>query len=147
MGKLLGIDYGNQWFGLALSDPTQTIARPLDVVRGQEDLWKRLENLIAEEDIESLVLGLPRNMDGSLGPKAREALAFKEVLETRSGLAVEMWDERLTTVQAERALRAGGMSRTGRRERVDKVAAQILLQNFLDNRARLESADDGDRTT
>jgi len=136
MARRIGIDYGDRWFGLAMSDPTETIARPLEVVRGEEELWRRLEQLRREEDIAGFVLGLPLNMDGSVGPKARQVLVFKERLAERTGLPVEVWDERLTTVQAERSLREAGASRSRRRRDVDRVAAQILLQSFLDRQSR-----------
>ncbi|MBN1443713.1 MAG: Holliday junction resolvase RuvX [Planctomycetes bacterium] len=136
MGRLLGIDYGVKRFGLALSDATQTLASPLEVIEGESALWSRLEELRAQEDIQGFVLGLPRNMDGSLGKKGEEVLAFKNRLEARSDLPVATWDERLTTVEAERSLKAAGLSRGQRRSRVDKVAAQILLQSYLDCRKR-----------
>ncbi len=134
MGRLLGIDYGDKRFGLAVSDPTQTLARPLETIEGQSEFWRRLEVILADGEIETLVLGLPRNMDGSLGPKAQTVLAFRKRLEERSGLPVETWDERLTTVQAERNLRETGMSLNQRRRRVDEVAAQIILQSFIDRK-------------
>ena len=132
MGKVLGVDYGDRWFGLALSDPSRTLARPLTTVRGEDGFFSHLETLMAEEEIDAIVVGLPRNMDGSLGPKAEAVLEFTRRLEERTGLDVETWDERLTTVQAERALKSAGMTLSKRRQRVDQVAAQILLQSFLD---------------
>ena len=135
MGRVLGVDYGSKRIGLALSDLSGLIARPLAVVDGEAELFTLLPRLVEEEEVETVVIGLPRNMDGSLGPKAREVLEFKARLEERTDLPVETWDERLTTVQAERALRDGGLSRGKRGRRVDKVAAQILLQSYLD-RAR-----------
>jgi putative Holliday junction resolvase len=132
MGRVLGIDYGEKRIGLALSDPTGSLARALEVVEGEDALWGVLERLGRDEDVDRIVLGLPRNMDGSVGRKAREVMEFKERLERRAGLPVETWDERLTTVEAERYLRAGGIGPRKRGRRVDKVAAQILLQSFLD---------------
>jgi putative Holliday junction resolvase len=148
MGRILGIDHGVKRVGLALSDPSHTIARPLRVVAGEAALFQELPRLLRDEEVERIVLGLPLNMDGSIGPKAMELLAFKERLERRlvealggeGAVAVETWDERLTTLQAEGALRSGGLSARERRERVDKVAAQILLQSYLD---RQRSAPDG----
>jgi putative Holliday junction resolvase len=133
VARLLGIDYGDRRFGLALTDRSGAVALPLDVVEGEEALWRRLTELLSEEEIQQIVLGLPRNMDGTLGPKAKQVLAFKTRLEARLGLSVETWDERLTTVQAERLLRDGGLSsRDRRRSRVDMVAAQILLQSYIE---------------
>lgn len=136
MGKLLSIDFGDRWFGLALSDATRTLARPLERVRGQTDLWKRLETLVPEEDVECIVVGLPKNMDGSLGPKARTVLEFVERLKERCGLAVETWDERLTTVEAERRLKLAGSAPRRHRQRVDPAAAQIILQSYMDRQSR-----------
>ncbi|MCZ6792846.1 MAG: Holliday junction resolvase RuvX [Planctomycetota bacterium] len=141
MGRILGIDHGDRWFGLALSDVSQTIARPLERARAQE-LWDRLEVLVSEEDVEAVVVGLPRNMDGTEGPRARLARAFAERLASRSGLPVETWDERLTTVEAERRLRRRGTSPERRRAKVDSEAAQILLQSFLDARSRKQALEE-----
>jgi len=134
MGRILGIDYGDRWFGLALSDPSATLATPLCVVEGEAGLREELRYLRETEEIERLVVGIPFNMDGSLGPKARQVLAFKKRLEEEWGLPVDAWDERLTTVEAEEVLRSSGLSAAKRRQRVDKVAAQILLQGYLDAR-------------
>ena len=134
LGRILGIDYGERRLGLALSDPSHTIATPRQVVAGEAGLRAELPRLIQEEEVERIVLGLPLNMDGSIGPKARQVLAFKERLERQWRLPVEVWDERLTTFQAECALREGGVPPRRRAELLDKVAAQILLQSYLDSR-------------
>ncbi|HLU48804.1 MAG TPA: Holliday junction resolvase RuvX [Planctomycetota bacterium] len=133
MGRVLAIDFGDRRFGLAMSDPTRTIARPLEVVEGEKRTLERVGALIASEGVEEIVVGLPRNMDGSLGPKAESVLAFVERLRggVPEGIAIETWDERLTTVQAERNLAEQGVSRHRRRERVDALAAQILLETWL----------------
>lgn len=143
MGRLLAIDYGEKRTGLALSDPSGTLASALDVVEGEQALWDSLERLVREKEVERIVLGLPLNMDGSVGPKAREVLAFKARLEARVNVPVETWDERLTTVQAERSLRAGGASGRQRVRRLDKVAAQILLQSFLDRQSQGKQKEGG----
>jgi putative Holliday junction resolvase len=152
MARILAIDYGDRWIGLAMSDPMQLVAFPLRVVDGEPALQGEIERLFAQEEIERLVLGMPLNMDGSTGPKGRQVLEFKERLEKRFSLPVETWDERLTTVQAEAALRQAGLRGTakargrgrgrgpqkmgGRKKardrRVDQIAAQILLQSYLD---------------
>lgn len=138
MPRTLGVDLGDRWIGLALGDPTGTYARPLEVVARGDLFWKAIERLVAEEDVDRVVLGLPLNMDGSTGPRAKEALAFKAEIEKRSGLPVDTWDERLTTVQAEAALRSSGLSGRERAQRVDKVAAQIILQSYLDRQKTAE---------
>ena len=154
-GRILAIDYGDRWIGLALTDPSQRVAFPLRVVEGEAALRGEIERLFAEEKIERLVLGLPLNMDGTTGPKGRQVLAFKERLEKEFALPVDTWDERLTTVQAESALRQaeprGRGSQKGRPRksrplkragdrRVDQIAAQIILQSYLD---RKDSSSEG----
>jgi putative Holliday junction resolvase len=137
-GRIVGIDFGDRRFGLAWSDPTRILAVPLRVVEGEAECVAELRRLAAGEAVSQYVLGLPLNMDGTVGPKARQVLAFKDRLEQAGISPVIPWDERLTTVQAEIALREGGMRGRRRAERVDKVAAQILLQSYLD-RQRAES--------
>ncbi len=137
--KTLGIDHGSRWFGLALSDSTGKFSRPLESVDGQKGLLDRLPELIRGEGVSRIVLGLPRNMDGSMGRKAEEVLNFAVLLRVRFQLQVETWDERLTTMQAERALRDAGVARRRWKERVDSMAAQILLQSFLDARSLAEA--------
>ena len=130
--RALGVDFGGRWFGLALSDHSGRIARPLEVVEGEAGAISRIAELIAGEGVDRVVLGLPRNMDGSLGPKAREALQLAERLRARLAVPVETWDERLTTLEAERYLAAAGVPRRRWKERINQVAAQILLQSYLD---------------
>lgn len=138
LGRVLGIDFGEKRIGLALSDPSRTFARPLKVLEASKDLGAVLKALIESEEVNRIVLGLPFNMDGSIGPKAREVLRFKEWIESTCGLLVDTWDERLTTVQAEQCLRQAGLSSGKRAREVDKVAAQILLQSYLDRQKHVE---------
>jgi putative Holliday junction resolvase len=133
--RILGIDHGDRHFGLALSDEGEIIASPREVLHGEESVFAAVEVLIRDEEIGLIVLGLPLNMDGTAGPRVQIVEAFGDRLVERFGLPVEYWDERLTTLQAEQALRASGLSARKRREKVDKVAAQIFLQSFLDARS------------
>jgi putative Holliday junction resolvase len=142
--RTLGVDFGGKWFGIALSDAGGTMAYPLEVVRGEEETLRRLPEIIQEKDVGRVVLGLPRNMDGSLGPKAREVLRFADVLRRRLGLPVETWDERLTTLQAERSLREAGVPPRRWGERVNQMAAQILLQSYLDARRTQAAGEAGE---
>ncbi|MGQ9590197.1 MAG: Holliday junction resolvase RuvX [Planctomycetota bacterium] len=135
MGRLLGVDYGDRRIGLALSDPSGTLARPFRVVAASPKLAEELKDVALREGVERIVLGFPRNMDGSIGPKARQVLEFRAWLERELGLPVDLWDERLSTVEASRLLEDAGLSREERGARVDQVAAQRILQNFLDARA------------
>lgn len=128
----LGIDYGDRRFGVAISDPSGSIAFPLEVIEGEEALLARLQEIIPDRNVRRIVVGLPLNMDGSFGPKAKQVTEFCDRLQKRTGIPVSSWDERLTTVEAERLLRSAGATLRQRRARVDKVAAQIVLQSFLD---------------
>lgn len=111
-------------------------ASPLSVVEGEDPLRKTLTKLFAEEEIEAIVLGVPLNKDGSSGSKAKQVEAFKERLEREFSKPVHLWDERYTTAQADGLLRRAGLSARDRASKIDKVAAQILLQSFLDHRRR-----------
>ena len=131
MAKLLGLDHGDKRFGIALSDAGKVIATPRLVVEGEEALWQTLDSLMGEEDIEAVVIGLPLNMDGSEGPRARKVIEFSRVLEEKTGLPVHFQDERLSSFEAESALSEAGVHGSRRKSRVDMVAAQIILQGYL----------------
>ena len=131
MAKLLGLDHGDKRFGIALSDAGKVIATPRLVVEGEDALWQTLESLMSEEDIEAVVIGLPLNMDGSEGPRARKVIEFSSVLEEKTGLPVHFQDERLSSFEAESALSEAGVHGSRRKSRVDMVAAQIILQGYL----------------
>lgn len=134
MSRVLGIDYGERRLGLAISDETRTIASGLEVYERRslkEDL-QHLREVVEREGAERVVLGLPLNLDGSLGPKAQEVLQFKEQLEEALSIPVELADERLTTQEAERVLLEADLSRRRRREVRDRLAAVLILQSYLD---------------
>jgi putative Holliday junction resolvase len=131
MARVLGIDFGEKRLGLALSDESRTLASPLAVYERkdlQSDL-RFLSDLILRYQI--TVLGLPLNMDGSLGPKAQQVLEFKRALEESLKLPVHTFDERLTTAEAERALLEANMSRRKRKAKRDALAAVLILQGYL----------------
>lgn len=133
--RLLGLDVGKKTIGVAMSDPTGTIATGLGVIR-RTTLAKDLAEILSiakANDVELLVVGLPRNMDGTLGPKAREVLEFCKELESFTGLAVKTQDERLSTVSSERAMLEADLSRRRRKQLVDKTAAAIILQSYLNS--------------
>ena len=134
---MLAVDPGSKRVGLAVSDPTGTIAQPLATVPAEphDTLARRLASLAAEREAERIVVGMPRRLDGSYGPEAKAARALGDALRKESGLPVEMVDERLTTAQAERGMIAAGVRRDKRRSSIDRVAAALLLQSHLD-RAR-----------
>ncbi len=122
--------------GLALSDETGTIAQPLEFVPAEpaDKLLNRLQNIVAERKVEEILVGIPRNMNGTYGPAADKAREFVAGLKQVLTVPVKTWDERLTSVQANRALIETGMRREKRRERVDQTAAALLLQSYLDHR-------------
>lgn len=134
----LGVDVGTVRIGLAVGDPTGTIATPLETRQRQPEaaLWQGLHTLISERGVTTAVVGLPRRMDGREAEAAALARDFAAELRRRTGIDVEMWDERLTTVQAERSMIAAGTRRRQRRERIDAVAAALILQSWLDARTR-----------
>lgn len=132
-GSVIGLDPGAERVGIAASDPSGVIATPVATVPRRDGvLWPRLASEIAERSTCQIVVGLPRQMDGSEGDAALAARRFADEVARRTALPVAMWDERLTSVQAERALIAGGMRRRRRRQTIDAVAAALMLQNWLD---------------
>jgi len=143
--RVLGIDLGTARIGVALSDSAGTLATPYEVVVRSGDRQRdhrRIGELAEEAGAEALVVGLPLSLDGSVGPAARRALVEADELAAATGLPVETWDERLTTVSADRELLALEMSAPARRRVVDKVAASIMLQAWLDHRRLTPAAED-----
>ncbi|MDP1818895.1 MAG: Holliday junction resolvase RuvX [Acidimicrobiales bacterium] len=135
--RALGIDLGSRRIGVALSDSAGTMATPYEVVARSGDRprdHRRIAALAEEAGVEVLVVGLPLSLDGSFGPAARAALAEADELAAATGLPVETWDERFTTVSADRDLMALDMKAPARRRVVDKVAASVMLQAWLDQR-------------
>jgi putative Holliday junction resolvase len=132
--RVLGVDLGEERVGLAVSDPTASIAQPLKVlyVRRTPELAQAVAAVAKEVGAGAVVVGLPRHMGGGEGSGAQRARAFAESLRSVCHLPVHLWDERLTTVQAQRALRELHLSRARRRQRVDQTAAAIILQGYLD---------------
>lgn len=136
--RILGIDYGKKRMGLALSDPLGLTAQGLGTLecRGLEEDLEELSRLVAEKGVEAIVVGLPRRMDASLGKEAQEVLRFVEDLKVKVKLPVHLVDERLTTAMAHKMMKEGGLSRKERTKRADTVAAQTILQIYLDKRSK-----------
>ncbi len=137
--RIMGLDYGAKTVGVAISDQLLIIAQGIEIIRRKEEnklrqTLARIEELIEEYQVEEIVLGLPKNMNDTLGPRVEATLVFKEKLERRTGLPVHTWDERLTTVAADKAMIEAGVRRENRKEYVDKIAAVLILQGFLDCR-------------
>lgn len=129
----MALDYGEKTIGVAVSDALKITAQGKEVIRRtnlKADM-KRIMEIIREEEVERLVVGLPRNMNGTLGPRAEQTLKFIEKLRQRISLPIDTWDERLSTMEAERTLIAGDISRQKRKRVIDKLAAVIILQGYL----------------
>jgi putative Holliday junction resolvase len=138
--RIMGLDFGSKTVGVAISDPLGYTAQGIEIVRRQSEnklrqTLARLDELIKEYGVEQIVLGFPKNMNNTIGERAEKSLAFKEMLEKRTSLPVTMWDERLTTVEADRTMIEGGIRREDRKLYVDKLAAVFILQGFLDSLA------------
>ncbi len=134
--RIMGLDFGSKTVGVAISDPLQITAQGIEIIRRKEEnklrqTLARIETLAAEYEVEKIVLGFPKNMNNTIGERAELSLEFKEKLERRTGLPVVMWDERLTTVAAERAMMEAGIRRENRKDYVDKIAACLILQSYL----------------
>ena len=135
--RLMGLDYGSKTVGVAVSDPLGLTAQGVETVwRKQENKLRqtmaRIEELISEYQVERIVLGYPKNMNNTVGERAVKSLEFKEKLEKMTGPPVVMWDERLTTAEAERTLMETGVRRENRKQFLDQMAAVLILQGYLD---------------
>ena len=136
--RVLGLDYGSKTVGVAVSDPLGLTAQRVETIwRKQENKLRRtlarIEELVKEYQAERIVIGLPRNMNYTMGERAEKSLEFGEMVEKRTGLPVIMWDEPLTTREAERALMEAGVRRENRKDYLDSVAAVLILQGYLDS--------------
>ena len=134
----MGLDYGSKTVGVAISDPLGFTAQGIETIDRKEEnklrkTLARIEELAKEYQVETIVLGLPKNMNNTLGDRAEKTLEFKAMLERRTGLEVVMWDERLTTVEAERTLIESNVRRENRKKYIDKIAAVFILQGYLDS--------------
>lgn len=134
MARLLGIDPGKKRIGVALSDPEGRIASPHGVIEVTGDEVAEILRLARQNDVSEIVVGYPLRLDGGIGPAAQSAADLARMLERSSALAVTLWDERLSSAQAERDLIAGGVRRRDRRGATDRVAAALILQSYLDSR-------------
>ncbi len=142
MGRTLGLDVGTKTIGVAVSDEMGWTAQGLSTLarRGLAADLEALRRLAAEWDVERVVIGLPKNMNGTLGPQAAAVLEFAEAVKAALGLPVVTWDERLSTVAANRALLEGDVSRRKRKAVVDTVAAALILQGYLDRQAAIRAS-------
>ena len=139
--RIMGLDFGSKTVGVAISDALLLTAQGIEIIRRKSpsklrQTLARIDELKNEYEVEKIVLGFPKNMNNTIGERAEKSLAFKEMLERRTGLPVVMWDERLTTVAANRTLIEGGVRRENRKDYVDMLAAVYILQGYLDSRER-----------
>ena len=139
--RIMGLDFGSKTVGVAVSDALLLTAQGVEIIRRKDEnklrqTLARLEELALEYEVGEIVLGLPKHMNGTEGERVALTEEFKEKLERRTGLPVTLWDERLTTVAADRIMMEAGVRRENRREYVDKIAATLILQGYLDSRSR-----------
>ena len=135
--RIMGLDYGSKTVGVAISDPLGITAQGIEIIRRKSEnkllqTLARIEELIAQYQVELLVLGFPKHMNNDIGDRAVKSLEFQEMLKRRTGLDVVMWDERLTTVEANRTLIEANVRRENRKQYVDQIAAVLILQGYLD---------------
>jgi putative Holliday junction resolvase len=133
--KLLAIDHGDKRMGIAASDPLGMMAHPLEFIPSEpfDEFLIRLKEILAERETEQVIVGMPRNMDGSIGPQALKVEDFVAVLKKSVAVSVRTWDERLTTVMAEDKLREAGVSVRDAKKKVDASAAAVMLQDYMDS--------------
>ncbi len=147
--RIMGLDFGSKTVGVAISDPLLLTAQGIEIVRRKEEnklrqTLARIEALIVEYGVTEIVLGLPKHMNDTEGDRAQLARQFGEKLSRRTALPVVYWDERLTTVSADKAMMEAGIRREERKEHVDRIAAVLILQGYLDyRRNKAEDATDG----
>lgn len=147
--RLMGLDYGSKTVGVAISDPLFITAQGVEIIRrdSENKLRKtlaRIEALIEQNEVGKIVLGYPKNMNATEGERAQKTLEFKEHLERRTGLEVVLWDERLTTVAADRAMIESGIRRENRSKYVDEIAAMLILQGYLDSQRHVADGSTGE---
>lgn len=136
--RIIGLDFGSKTVGVAVSDELLITAQGVEIIRRKSEgklrqTLARIEELIAEYQVEKIVLGYPKNMNNSEGERCEKTLEFKVMLERRTGLEVILWDERLTTVAADKAMMEASIRREDRKNYVDKIAAVFILQGYLDS--------------
>lgn len=146
MARWAGVDYGKRRIGLALADPGETIASPVATLAcsgSASEAARLVHEWAMENHVEGLVVGLPLNMDGSPGPQAALSRDFADQLRQQTGLPVELWDERLSSFEADGLMQSAGLTRQSRKKHRDAVAAQVILQSFLDARRSADQSPEG----
>ena len=136
--RIMGLDYGSVTVGVAISDSMQLTAQPVEVIQRKSEnklrrTLARIEELVEEYEVGLIVLGLPKNMNNTVGERGEDTLSFRDALVRRTGLEVILWDERLTTVASEKVLMESGVRRENRKKVIDQIAASMILQGYLDS--------------
>ncbi len=142
--RIMGLDFGSKTVGVSISDELLITAQGIEIIRRKDEnklrqTLARIEELITEYGVTEIVLGYPKNMNDTLGERVEKTEEFKEKLERRTGLPVSLWDERLTTVAADRTMMEAGIRRENRKDYVDQIAASLILQGYLDLRKNKEN--------
>lgn len=135
--RIMGLDFGSKTVGVAVSDELLYTAQGVEIIRRESEkkirkTLQRIEELVKQYDVQKIVLGLPKNMNNTMGDRADKSFEFKETLERRCNVPVILWDERLTTVEAHKAMTATGVRKEDRGKYVDCIAAMLILQGYLD---------------
>ena len=149
--RVLGLDYGSKTVGVAISDPLLVTAQGVEIIRRESEnklrrTCARIEEIIRQYgDVGSIVLGYPKNLDNTIGERAEKTAAFRDMLEKRTGLEVILWDERLTTNAADRTLAEAGIRKENRKQYLDKMAAVLILQGYLDRLSASAPRDDDEQ--
>ncbi len=147
--RVLGLDYGSVTVGVAVSDALGITAQPLMTIRREQEnklrrTLAKIQEIAAEYEVETIVLGFPKNMDNTLGERCQKTLAFRDMLERRIGLPVVLWDERLTTWAADQDLEFMGVPKKDRKKVIDQIAAMTILQEYMDSNRREDGQDHTD---
>lgn len=134
MNRVLGLDVGDVWIGVAISDALMLTAQPLMTIKRESNksVYDKIHDIIKENNIEKTVVGLPKNMNNTIGPQSEKVMKFAEKLKNKFGIEIEYVDERMTTLMAEQVLIAGSVRRENRKKYIDKIAATYILQSYLD---------------
>lgn len=135
--RIMGLDFGSKTVGVAVSDPLGITAQGIEIIRRDQEnkirkTLARIEELVKEYEVTRIILGFPKNMNNTIGERGEKTMEFKAMLERRTGLEVILWDERLTTVAADKAMIEAGIRRENRKNYVDRIAATFILQGYLD---------------
>ena len=134
MNKILGLDVGDVWIGVAISDPLLLTAQPLMTIKRESNkiAYEKIHEIIIENNVEKVVVGLPKNMNNTIGPQSEKVIKFAEKLKNKFKVEIEYVDERMTTLMAEQVLIEGSVRRENRKKYIDKIAATYILQSYLD---------------